>query len=208
VNPAESRVRDRRADCGDVDLGEAFRPDDAFTATLGFADLAAFRVRDDCIEAGPVEAESLLRSAAAARRSDSRLLIITDRDLKTRGLDALFGFADPHRNAAVVSTARLGDRGDSSKLARRLSNVARHEIGHLNGLYHCRGPRCVMMRVGTAAELDARAFEACGECPRRFGWARRIAGLAAAFALLVLSVVALDRVTAKLAGPAPDFPFL
>ncbi|HYL58849.1 MAG TPA: matrixin family metalloprotease [Candidatus Acidoferrales bacterium] len=208
MNSAEARVPERHADRDGVDLGEAFSPDDDFAAALGVANVATFRVREDSIDAGPVEAESLLRSAAAARRSDSRVLIITDRDLNARGLGSLFGFADPHRNAAIVSTARLGDPVDDSKLARRLSNVAHHEIGHLNGLHHCRGPRCVMMRVGTAAELDARALEACGQCPRRFGWLRRIAGLAAAFAILVLSVVALDRVTAKLAGPAPDFPFL
>ena len=208
MNPAESRVRERHVDRDGVDLGEAFSSDHDFAAALGVADVATFRVREDCIDAGPVEAESLLRSAAAARRSDSRVLIITDRDLKARGLGSLFGFADPQRNAAVVSTAGLGDPVDDSKLARRLSNVARHEIGHLNGLHHCRGPRCVMMRVGTAAELDERAFEACGECPRRFGWLRRIAGLAAAFAILVMSLTALDWATAKLAGPAPDFPFL
>lgn len=186
MNPAEARVRETRADFGGVDLGETFSPDDNFAAALGVANVATFRVREDFIEAGPVEAESLLRSAAAARRSDSRVLIITDRDLRARGLGSLFGFADPRRNAAIVSTAGLGDPVDDSKLARRLSNVARHELGHLNGLHHCRGPRCVMMRVGTAAELDERAFEACGECPRRFGWVRRIAGLAAALAILVM----------------------
>jgi predicted Zn-dependent protease len=196
------------ADRGGVDLGEAFSSDDDFTASLGDAGLAAFRVRADRIDAGPIEADRLLCSAVAARRFNSRVLIITNRDLKMRGLASLFGFADRQHDAAVISTARLSDPGDSSRLAHRLANVARHEIGHLNGLRHCRGPRCVMMAVSTPAELDARAAEACGLCPRRSAWARRIAGLAAAFTILLLSVVALDRVTSKIAGPAPDFPFL
>ncbi len=208
VNPAISRVRKRQADRNGVDLGEAFRPDDDFTASLGITDLAAFRVREDYPEAGPIDAGRLLRSAVEARRFTSRILIVTNRDLKVRGLVSLFGFADRQKDAAVISTARLSDPADSSRLARRLTNVARHEIGHLNGLRHCRGPGCVMMAVSTPAEVDARESEACGLCPRHSGWARRIAGLAAAFMILVLSVVVLDRVISTMASPAPDWPFL
>ena len=207
MNPAISRVRKRQADHKGVDLGEAFRPDDDFTASLGIADLAAFRVREDYLGAGPIGAEGLLRCAVEARPSTSRILIITNRDLKVHGLVSLFGFADRQKGAAVISTARLSDPADSSRLA-RLMNVARHEIGHLNGLRHCRGPRCVMMVVSTPAEIDARASEACGLCPRHSGWARRITGLAAAFMILVLSVIVLDRVTSTIASPEPDFPFL
>ncbi len=208
MNPAISRVRNRQADRSGIDPGEAFRPDNDFTADLGISDLAAFRVRQENLEAGPIEAEQLLRSAAEARRFTSRILIITNRDLKVRGLVSLFGFADRQKDAAVISTARLSDPADSSRLTHRLTNVAWHEIGHLNGLRHCRGPRCVMMAVSTPAEVDARASEVCGLCPRHSGWARRIAGLAAAFMILVLSVVVLDRVTSTIASPAPDFPFL
>ena len=208
MNPAISRVRKRQADHKGVDLGEAFRPDDNFTASLGIADLAAFRLSEDYLEAGPIEAEGLLRCAVEARRSTSRILIMTNRDLKVRGLVSLFGFADRQKGAAVISTARLSDPADSSRLGSRLMNVAQHEIGHLNGLRHCRDPRCVMMAVSTPAEIDARASEACGLCPRHSGWARRTAGLAAAFMILVLSVVVLDRATSTMASRAPDFPFL
>jgi len=107
---------------------------------------------------------------------------------KGSSVQAFVGYADTRRMVAVVSTARLDDPAHPELLAARIINEAAHELGALNGLRHCKHPGCVMHPVTAAGELDRRRATPCGACPRRGVWARRLATVAAAAAMLALAL--------------------
>ena len=169
--------------------------------------VAAYRLYEDDGPQGPIDARALLRRAADACQSSERLLIVTERDLRVRSLQSLFGFANRRRRVALVSTARLGDSGNPLLVTCRLRNVAAHELGHLKGLHHCDGPQCVMKAATTPEEIDRRPLKPCGRCPTRAAWFRMTLGVAAAVIVLALAVAGIDRIASLAVGPAPDFPF-
>jgi archaemetzincin len=156
----------------------------------------------------PIDAKRLIRQAAAERNSNQRLLLVADREIQVPPLHSVFGYADWRKAAAVVSTARLRDPDDPARMYQRLRNVAAHEIGHLDGLNHCRRPRCVMSQASTPEELDGRPLTRCGRCPRSFARLRSVLGAVAALLVLAISLFVLDRTTSLFAGAGPDFPFL
>ena len=170
-------------------------------------EVAAYRLEEGDGPQGPIDARAVLLLAADACQSSERLLIVTERDLRMRSLQSLFGFANRRRGVAVVSTARLDDSGDPLLATRRLRNTAAHELGHLKGLRHCRGPQCVMTPVTTSEEIDRRPLKPCGRCPTRAGWIRRMLSAAAAVVILALAVAGIDRIASLTASPVPDFPF-
>jgi hypothetical protein len=131
-----------------------------------------------------------------------RVLVITSRDLYMRGCGRLFGFSDRARGVAVVSTYHLrSDCVDAGKA--RLANVIAHELAHLDGLKHCRTPGCLMHPAQSAADIDGRAQQACGKCPRAgHGTLRAALGALAVCALLFAG---LDQIGRLLKAPRNPF---
>jgi predicted Zn-dependent protease len=182
-------------------------PTDILSGLASDCEVAAYRLEEGNGPQGPIDALALLRLAAGAGQSSEQLLIVTQRDLQMRPLQSLFGFANRRRGVAVVSTARLGDSEDPLLARRRLRNVAAHELGHLKGMRHCRGPQCLMTPVTTSEEIDLRPLKPCGRCPTRAGWIGRMLAAVAAVVIVALVVAGIDRIASLMASPVPDFPF-
>jgi hypothetical protein len=132
------------------------------------------------------------------------LVAVTGRDLSRSGCGSLFGYADRSRQICVVSTARLG--WPPEKLRARLENVIRHEIGHLQGLNHCRRRGCLMRPARIPADLDQRNSAPCPGCSRRPLSGGAILRRAAALLFLVSALAAMN-LAASLLRPAPKTPF-
>ncbi len=99
-----------------------------------------------------------------------KVLGVTDRDLFIPILTYVFGEAQLHGRAAVVSTARLVEDVElvgPQLLVERLAKEAVHEVGHVFGLVHCDTAGCVMGRSPAVREVDAKRAELCPECRAR-----------------------------------------
>jgi archaemetzincin len=107
------------------------------------------------------------RAPAGSRR----ILGVTDADLFIPILTFVFGEAELHGRAAVVSTARLsaheGMPPDPELLGGRLAKECVHELGHTFGLIHCRAPGCAMARSASLRDVDAKTGHLCAECRER-----------------------------------------
>lgn len=98
-----------------------------------------------------------------------RVLGVTGADLFVPVLTYVFGEAQLHGRAAVVSIQRLrpeayGLPADPERLARRLTVEAAHELGHCDGLLHCADDACVMHASTYVEEIDLKPAERCGRC--------------------------------------------
>ncbi|HSB37346.1 MAG TPA: archaemetzincin family Zn-dependent metalloprotease [Thermoanaerobaculia bacterium] len=100
-----------------------------------------------------------------------RVLGVTDADLFIPILTFVFGEAQLHGRAAVVSTARLsgldGVPAPPGVLLARLEKECVHELGHTFGLVHCRAAGCAMARSASLRDVDAKTPHLCGECRER-----------------------------------------
>ncbi len=113
---------------------------------------------------------TILRWLLEAGPSGGKVLGITDRDLFIPILTYVFGEAQLGGDAAVVSTARLGeDSGPygTRVLVERLAKEAVHEVGHAFGLLHCGVEGCVMSRSPAVREVDEKSSEPCDVCRAR-----------------------------------------
>jgi len=86
-----------------------------------------------------------------------------------RGLNFVFGEADPHASIAVVFTKRLdpafyGERRDYNLYVERVSKEIIHELGHLLGLGHCSLRECVMSFSNSVYEVDLKTRFFCAKC--------------------------------------------
>jgi archaemetzincin len=100
-----------------------------------------------------------------------RVLGVTDADLFIPILTFVFGEAQLHGRAAVVSTARLSGLdavpAPAPVLLARLEKECVHELGHTFGLVHCRTAGCAMARSASLRDVDAKTPHLCGECRER-----------------------------------------
>ena len=81
----------------------------------------------------------------------------------------VMGVAGLNRRAGVVSEHRLARQSaPSDVVARRMTQVAVHELGHTFGLPHCSEAHCIMNDAeGSMAAVDASSGSFCARCRAR-----------------------------------------
>lgn len=97
------------------------------------------------------------------------ILGVTDYDLHIPILTFVFGEALLGGRAAIVSTHRLrqeryGLPPNQALLFERVEKEALHELGHTQGLVHCRDSLCVMHFSNSVEEVDLKGLSFCEEC--------------------------------------------
>jgi archaemetzincin len=111
----------------------------------------------------------LERLAALPRSPGDRTLGVTEVDLFVPILTFVFGEAQVRGPAALLSTARLrqefyGLPADETLLYERSAKEALHELGHTQGLGHCRLHVCVMHYSNSIEDVDLKGGSWCPEC--------------------------------------------
>ncbi len=97
---------------------------------------------------------------------------VADVDLFTPDLNFVFGEADRHERAVVISVARLiptyyGQPADHTRTMRRAVVETLHEIGHIFGLTHCQNEACAMFFSNTLSDTDRKRGAYCDACRDR-----------------------------------------
>lgn len=101
--------------------------------------------------------------------TDDILLGVIDQDLYVPELNFVFGEADLLAHIAVIGLSRLrqefyGFEPDPELFIERAAKEAIHELGHLKGLGHCPGPRCIMRFSNSLEETDMKEAKFCSHC--------------------------------------------
>jgi archaemetzincin len=112
---------------------------------------------------------SKIHSYADRKRSLNRILGIVDIDIFVPNLNFVFGEAEYHGKAALISLWRLrpefyGKTLNKELFVERSMKKAMHEIGHTLGLTHCPDPFCVMFFSNSIFETDRKQSLFCNKC--------------------------------------------
>jgi archaemetzincin len=97
-----------------------------------------------------------------------KILGVTDVDIYADKASFIFGQAELHGKAAIVSIYRLknngNDRKDTGLVLSRVLKEAVHEMGHTLGLKHCNLRRCVMYFSKNIEDTDTKSYLFCEDC--------------------------------------------
>jgi archaemetzincin len=112
---------------------------------------------------------SRIRSYAEKQRSLNRILGIVNFDIFVPNFNFVFGEAEYHGKAALISSWRLrpefyGKTSNTTLLVERSVKEATHEIGHTLGLTHCHDQLCVMFFSNSIFETDRKQSLFCSKC--------------------------------------------
>lgn len=124
---------------------------------------------------GQYHATPMLKEILALKQKGfERVLGVTEADLYIPDLNFIFGEADMHGGAAIISLARLreefyGRNPDKPLLILRAGKEAVHELGHTYGLDHCPDPKCIMYFSNRLQDTDEKGPGFCDDCRNRLG---------------------------------------
>jgi archaemetzincin len=108
-------------------------------------------------------ADSLIRYLSQFGNSDAVVIGITSKDISTtnNGISdwGIMGLGYCPGNACIVSTFRLS----KTNLSEQFYKVAIHELGHTQGLPHCRNKKC-FMRDAEGGNTLIEEKEFCSSC--------------------------------------------
>lgn len=115
---------------------------------------------------------TILAGMPVPSASGDRVLGVVDVDIFARGLNFVFGEADPTGRKALISLKRLrtefyGLRKDEQFFRERAIKEAVHELGHTYGLNHCPDPACVMHFSNSLRDTDSKGCSFCSVCRRK-----------------------------------------
>lgn len=112
------------------------------------------------------EADKIIEKIALEKKKQFDFhIIIVDVDIYARGMNFIFGQAEPLKRTAIISIHRLFSKNINERLAKEVV----HEMGHLLDLGHCANPKCVMYFSNTIADTDMKDANFCEECRRGIG---------------------------------------
>lgn len=116
-------------------------------------------------------ADEILRRLLSKRGSNEKLLIVVDVDIYSKGLNFIFGLAEPDKGICIISLKRLrqqfyGLNEDESLFIDRIKKEATHELGHLFNLRHCLNKKCVMHFSNSIYDTDEKTSFFCDKCRR------------------------------------------
>lgn len=143
---------------------------DRLVKDLGLLGVEAHLLQEAQVLAGSFNARRRQYEADAflhrTRRAgdDIRVLAVTDLDLYAGDLNFVFGIADLHGKAAVISLYRLQIGADDATFRERAVKEAVHELGHTFGLRHCSHPECVMYFSNSLKDIDRKGNTFCRTC--------------------------------------------
>jgi len=103
----------------------------------------------------------------AHSENGERVLAVTDGDLYADDLNFVFGIAQPHGQACVISLFRLRLGASEQRFRSRALKEAMHELGHTFGLGHCSEPHCVMRFSNSLADTDRKGAAFCRHCEEK-----------------------------------------
>lgn len=125
-------------------------------------------------------AEKLLQHLDAVRPVGCAMVVgVTSADISTTVREVsdwgVFGLGNLGGTACVVSTHRLGrSRVSPTEFRTRLTNLVRHEAGHVLGLPHCPAAGCLMGdAMGSIKGLTGKLTPVCPKCGAQLGQSLR-----------------------------------
>jgi len=122
---------------------------------------------------GQYSSEIILDFLSQIKKEKSKIILaVIDKDLYASWLNFVFGMADPSQKVCIISLTRLRQSywnlpEDRSLFLERTLKEAVHEIGHVLGLEHCPGPKCVMHFSNSLLDTDKKEWQFCPRCKKR-----------------------------------------
>lgn len=100
---------------------------------------------------------------------NEKWLLIVDVDLYAKGLNFIFGEADPITGISIISLVRLKpefykQKPNEKLFLERILKEATHELGHLFYLPHCENSNCVMYFSNSILDTDKKDKYFCEYC--------------------------------------------
>jgi len=95
-----------------------------------------------------------------------KVLGIVDRDLYTPELNFIYGKGRINGRHSIIALERLRDGATRKMFLDRVLKEAVHELGHTDGLRHCKNKLCVMHFSNTIEDTDIKTAGYCKKCEK------------------------------------------